>query len=110
MATITNTTTDTSGNTIIDISSSEDDSITLATAGTYFDKNIIFNWAIQKGTAEPVLQGKTVTYTANGTATVMPDSGYDGLSSVDVTISIPEDEPATGDVLAFLEANATKIS
>lgn len=43
MATVTDTTTDVNGNIIIDVSSSEDDSITLATAGTYFDKNIIFN-------------------------------------------------------------------
>ena len=43
MATVTNTTTDANGNTIVNVSSSEDDSITLATAGTYFDKNIIFN-------------------------------------------------------------------
>ena len=43
MATVTDTTTNANGNTIIDISSSKDDSITLATAGTYSDKNIIFN-------------------------------------------------------------------
>ena len=42
MATITDTTTDANGNIIVDVSSSEDDSITLATAGNYFDKNIIF--------------------------------------------------------------------
>lgn len=43
MATITDTTTDANGNIIINVSSSANDAITLATAGTYSDKNIIFN-------------------------------------------------------------------
>lgn len=36
----------------------------------------------------PNLQSKSATYTANGTATIAPDEGYYGLSSVDVTVNV----------------------
>lgn len=38
--------------------------------------------------SEPTLQSKDVTITENGTTTVTADTGYDGLSDVDVTVNV----------------------
>ena len=44
--------------------------------------------SIFEGSSAPNLQSKSATYTENGTATITPDEGYDGLSSVDVTVDV----------------------
>ena len=44
--------------------------------------------SIPSGGGAPNLQSKSVTYTANGMALIEPDYGYDGLSSVGVTVNV----------------------
>ena len=46
------------------------------------------------GGSTPVLQDKEVEITQNGETTITADSGYDGLSSVDITTNVPSQKYA----------------
>ena len=58
----------------------------------------------------PSLQSKSVTYTANGTATITPDEGYDGLSSVDVTVDVSGGGSSGGGYLKGIYLENTTVT
>ena len=55
-------------------------------SGTKLDGMAALIGSIESGGAN--FQTKSVMYTENGTSTITPDDGYDGLSSVDVTVNV----------------------
>lgn len=69
MAQVTHTETDSNGNIINTVTADSQDSLTLATSGTYLDKNIVFNISVggtdgidtsdATATAEDIVKGKT---------------------------------------------------
>lgn len=67
--------------------------------------------AIQQG-SEPNLQSKSVSITQNGTTTVEPDTGYDGLSDVEVAVNVQGGGgggTSTGDDVRFIDYDGTVL-
>lgn len=76
------------GETILDLRSDTVTPETLQKGYTAHDKSGTKITGTLEASSAPSLQSKSVTYTSNGTATITPDAGYDGLSSVDVTVNV----------------------
>ena len=77
------------GETILDLRSDTVTPETLQKGYTAHDKSGTKITGTLEASSVSVQPSKSVTITSNGTATITPDEGYDALSSVDVTVSIP---------------------
>ena len=77
------------GETILDLRSDTVTPETLQKGYTAHDKSGTKITGTLEASSVSVQPTKSVTITSNGTATITPDEGYDGLSSVDVTVAIP---------------------
>lgn len=66
----------------------------------------LFALSSQGGGSTPVLQTKNVTLSSNGTVSITPDSGYDGLEQVNVTVSTRF--KAVGGTIFYIDSSSTK--
>ena len=76
------------GETILDLRSDTVTPETLQKGYTAHDKSGTKITGTLEASSVSVQPSKGVTITANGTATITPDEGYDALSSVDVTVNV----------------------
>ena len=76
------------GETILDLRSDTVTPETLQKGYTAHDKSGTKITGTLEASSVSVQPSKSVTITSNGTATITPDEGYDGLSSVDVTVNV----------------------
>lgn len=75
---------------VVNVPNSSTGSLTINANGTYD----VTEKASAIVSVSPSLQTKTTTILQNGSQIITPDSNYDGLSSVNLTISVPN--PSTG--------------
>lgn len=76
------------GKTILDLRSDTVTPETLQKGYTAHDKSGTKITGTLEASSVSMQPSKSVTITSNGTATITPDEGYDGLSSVDVTVNV----------------------
>lgn len=75
---------------VVNVPNPSTGSLNISTNGTYD----VTDKASAIVSVSPNLQAKTTTISQNGSQTITPDSNYDGLSAVNLTISVPN--PSTG--------------
>ena len=67
-------------------------------------------WNVVNVDVEPLLQSKSVYYDTNGTYTVEPDSGKDGLSSVSVQVDVPRVVDLQNKTVSISANGSTSVS
>ena len=73
--------------------------ITITENGTYNREDGYGKVTVAVTETEIKNQEKTITITSNGTSSVIPDTGYTGLSKVDVNVDVPSHEPVLRDLV-----------